>query len=66
MIAMPETYLRVPESLAGAARKKAGLPPDAGLAALARYALARLAGWDKDASLNAARVPDHPRPTRSP
>lgn len=53
---MPETHLRVSADLAEAARRKAGLPPGAGVAALARYALGRLAGWNRDAALTAARV----------
>jgi hypothetical protein len=53
---MAETHLRVPDALAEAARQKAGLPRWAGTAALARYALARLAGWNREAALSVARV----------
>lgn len=50
------TQLVVSSDLASAAARRAtGLPSDAGLAALARYALARLAGWPSSAALDAAR-----------
>ena len=50
------TQLVVSSDLAAAAARRApGLPEDAGLAVLARYALARLAGWPHSAALNAAR-----------
>jgi hypothetical protein len=50
------TTLVVSPTLADAAARRApGLPDGAGLSALARYALARLAGWPHTAALDAAR-----------
>jgi hypothetical protein len=50
------TQLVVPADLAAAARRRAAdLPADAGLAMLARYALARLAGWPSSAAVTVAR-----------
>jgi hypothetical protein len=52
------TNLVVSPTLADAAARRApGLPDGAGLSALARYALARLAGWPHSAALDAARAP---------
>jgi hypothetical protein len=45
----------VPADLAAAAARRSGLPEDTALAALARFALARLAGWPADAALTVAR-----------
>ena len=51
------TYLIASDTLTDAAAKRApGLTDADGLAALARYALARLAGWPHSAALDAARV----------
>jgi hypothetical protein len=41
--------VRVPESLAEAASKRAGLPPNAPRAALVRKCLAMAAGWPDEA-----------------
>ena len=55
------TNLSVPDALVNAARRQAELPEEAGLAAMARYALARMAGWDQEASVTAARIREHRR-----
>jgi len=49
------TQLTVPAELAAEALRRSGLPDDTGLAELARFALARLAGWPKPAALAIAR-----------
>lgn len=49
------TQLVVPADLADAAARRADLPEDTTLAVLARFALARLAGWPNDAALAVAR-----------
>lgn len=48
------TQLVVPGELAADAFRRSGLPEDATLAQLARYALARLAGWPRPAALAVA------------
>lgn len=57
------TSLVVSPTLADAAARRAGsLGADATLAMLARYALARLAGWPDSAAREVARrTPGHPR-----
>jgi hypothetical protein len=45
------TQLVVPGELATEALRRSGLPDDATLAQLARFALARLAGWPRAAAL---------------
>lgn len=58
------TQLTVPGPLADAAARRAGADLDgAGLAALARYALARLAGWPHTAAVTAARTTRPPTST---
>lgn len=50
------TQLVVSPDLADAARRRApGLADSDGLAVLARYAMARLAGWPHSAALDAAK-----------
>lgn len=54
------TLVVSPTLAAAAARRADGLGSDAGLADLARYALARLAGWPHTAALDAARRAPRP------
>jgi hypothetical protein len=49
------TQLVVPGELVADARRRSGLPEDATLAQLARFALARLAGWPVAAALTVAK-----------
>ena len=48
------TQLTVPAGLATEALRRSGLSGDTGLAALARFALARLAGWPPPAARTVA------------
>ena len=53
---MARTQLVVADDLVAEAAEHADLPAGAGLAALARYAMAKLAGWSDGAARSAARA----------
>ena len=53
---MADAHVRVPDSLAEAARSASGLGPDAPVAAVAWWAMASASGWPAEAAQLAAGI----------